>query len=202
MYKYIIRRLLLAVPVLRAVVADRLRADARDARGCPDGADGGVRQRQRARSCKKLRKDLGLDLPYYRAVLHLGLADGDLQPGILHLHQRADRGRPEEGHPRHHRAGGARDDPGPRRSPFRSGCSRPPVRTSRRTMSGAWSPSPACPCRISGSGRSSSRSPPSGSAGSHRSATPASGSRRGRTSSSSCCPPRCSAFASPRRPCA
>src|SRR6266481_9611473 len=68
MYKYVIRRLLLAVPVLvlsSLIVFGLMRVMPGDALTALMGESGDVGERE----LQKLRKDLGLDRPYYAQYL-------------------------------------------------------------------------------------------------------------------------------------
>src|SRR6202165_431536 len=112
MYKYVIRRLLLSVPVLllsSLIVFGLMRVmpgDALTALMCESG-------NVSAKDLQQLQKDLGLDRPYdlrsqppYLPAKGLLPVDcSHLQPGFLHFPDRADRGGAEESDPRHPRAG-------------------------------------------------------------------------------------------------
>ena len=117
MYKYVLRRLLLAVPVLllsSVIVFGLMRVMPGDALTALMGESGNVS----AKELPEAPEGPGPRPAVPRAVLHLALADGELQPRLLHLHQRAHRRRPGQGDPRDDRAGRARHDPraGHRRS--------------------------------------------------------------------------------------
>ena len=150
MYKYVLRRLLLAVPVLllsSLIVFGLMRVMPGDALTALMGESGNVGEKELA----KLRKDLGLDLPVPRAVPALALADGEPQPRRLHLHQRADPGRAEEGDSRHPRARGPGDGHRARHRRAHRRAVRHAAGQAARTTRAGWSRCPASPCPTSGS---------------------------------------------------
>src|SRR5882672_8767125 len=80
MYKYVIRRLLLAVPVLllsSLIVFGLMRVMPGDALIALMGESGNVSERE----LKKLRKDLGLDRPYHEQYLMWVWQMVSLNPG-------------------------------------------------------------------------------------------------------------------------
>ena len=80
MYKYVLRRLLLAIPVLllsSVIVFVLMRVMPGDALLALMGESGNVGQKELA----KLRKDLGLDLPYHEQYLHWVWQMVTLRPG-------------------------------------------------------------------------------------------------------------------------
>src|SRR6266851_9284011 len=80
MYKYAVRRLLLAVPVLllsSLIVFGLMRVMPGDALTALMGESGNVSPKE----LQKLRKDLGLDLPYYKQYLIWAWQMVSLNPG-------------------------------------------------------------------------------------------------------------------------
>src|SRR5437899_12480291 len=80
MYKYVIRRLLLSVPVLvlsSLIVFGLMRVMPGDALTALMGESGNVSPKE----LQKLRKDLGLDLPYYKQYLIWARQMVSLNPG-------------------------------------------------------------------------------------------------------------------------
>ena len=98
MYKYVMRRAVAGRPGAAAVLADRLRADARHAGRRADGPDGRVRQRRREGAAEAPQGSRSRPaLP--RAIPALGLADGEPSTRRLDLHQRGHPGRAEKAIP-------------------------------------------------------------------------------------------------------
>ena len=128
MYKYVLRRALLAVPVLvlsSLIVFGLMRVMPGDALTALMAESGNIGEKELA----KVRKDLRLDLPYHQQYLIWVWQMVSLQPRRLALHRRAHRGQPEEGDTRHARAGHSSPWCWGSPSPCPSACSPPPGRT-------------------------------------------------------------------------
>ena len=93
MYKYVIRRVMLAVPVLllsSLIVFGLMRVMPGDALTALMAESGNIGEKE----LQKVRRDLAPRPPVPRAVPALALADGEPLPRRFALHRRAHRGEP------------------------------------------------------------------------------------------------------------